>query len=84
LTRTCADCGQPLQAWTRMPTPASEPWSELDHYRVYLGNVLITHGWVTYDGITWHHPQERNERFNDRQALARELAKLRAGLRRAS
>ena len=76
----CGSCGHPLQAWTRMiPDPSLDP--ALEQYRLSLGNVLIAHGWLTYDGLVWQHPGEGGERFDDKQAIARELGKLRAGMR---
>lgn len=81
----CSECGAarvPLEQMPEPPLPAVM-WTDVQRYRVYLGNVLIAHGWLTYDGRTWRHPNEPVETFTDCAAIARELSKLRAGLRRA-
>jgi hypothetical protein len=79
----CKTCGQllplPGKPLERMPPPGGSAESI---YRSHLGNVLIVHGWVTYDGILWTHPQEPGEVLTDITAIARELGKLKAGLRR--
>lgn len=75
----CPRCGQPLHAWTRMPFPVNP--TDADLYQVHLGNLLIAHGWITDDGLSWRHPQEPGDTFDDKQAISRELGKLRARLR---